>query len=305
MQHVIAIHGGAGVIQKSTHQLIADKYTADLAKSLAAGLDVLNSKGNALDACIRAVMVMEDSPLFNAGKGAVYTRDEAHELEASVMNGADLEAGAACGLKRVKNPVLLARAVMENSPYVYMTGEGAEALAEECDLEMVAQSYYDDEIRYAQLQRLLKTGGVARDHDISIEYPKGTVGAVAMDAKGNLAAATSTGGLSGKASGRIGDTSVIGAGTYADNRTCCVSCTGFGEQFIRNAVAHDLHARMLYKNISLAQAADEVVFGVLQPDTGGLVAIDRHGEIAMPFNTKGMFRGYAKADGDIQTMIWD
>jgi beta-aspartyl-peptidase (threonine type) len=305
MRPVIAIHGGAGVIKKSTHQHIADKYIADLTKSLTAGLDVLKSKGNALDACIRAVVVMEDSPLFNAGKGAVYTKDEGHELEAAVMNGADLEAGAACGLKHIKNPILLAKAVMEESPYVYMTGGGVESLAEECNLDMVEQSYYDDAIRYAQLQRLLQTGGVARDHDISIEYPKGTVGAVALDANGNLAAATSTGGLNGKAPGRIGDTSVIGAGTYADNRTCCISCTGFGEQFIRNAVAHDIHARMLYKNIPLTQAADEVVFGVLPPDTGGLVAVDKNGTVAMPYNTKGMFRGCAKADGDIRVMIWD
>jgi beta-aspartyl-peptidase (threonine type) len=305
MQPVIAIHGGAGVIDKSTQRQIADKYIEGLTQSLAAGREVLQAGGSAFDASIKAVMIMEDNPLFNAGKGAVYTKAEAHELEAAVMNGANLETGAACGLEHVKNPILLAKAVMEKSPYVYMYGKGAEALANKCQLEMVAQSYYDDEIRHAQLLKILETGGLARDHDISIQYPKGTVGAVALDSNGNLAAATSTGGLNGKASGRIGDTSVIGAGTYADNRTCCISCTGFGEQFIRIAAAYDIHARMLYKNLPLTQAAEEVVFGVLPPNTGGLVAVDKYGTVAMPYNTKGMFRGYAKGDGELQAYIWE
>ena len=213
--------------------------------------------------------------------------------------------GASQRAAEIESSKSFAKAVMEKSPYVYMYGKGAEALANKCQLEMVAQSYYDDEIRHAQLLKILETGGLARDHDISIQYPKGTVGAVALDSNGNLAAATSTGGLNGKASGRIGDTSVIGAGTYADNRTCCISCTGFGEQFIRIAAAYDIHARMLYKNLPLTQAAEEVVFGVLPPNTGGLVAVDKYGTVAMPYNTKGMFRGYAKGDGELQAYIWE
>jgi beta-aspartyl-peptidase (threonine type) len=255
-----------------------------------------------------AVVALEDYPLFNAGHGAVYTRDGKHELDASIMDGRNLATGAVGCLRRIRNPIRAARAVMERSEYVFMVGEGADAFALEQGLAAVENSYFDTEGRHAQWLLVREEGGVALDHDAASRLAAkanaptdsgrkfGTVGAVAIDRDGNLAAATSTGGMTNKHSGRIGDSPVIGAGCYANNRTVAISATGTGEVFVRTVAAHDISARMEYAGASLAEACQQVIMEKLPPlgGRGGIVAIDHLGNVLLPFNTEGMYRGWAR-----------
>jgi beta-aspartyl-peptidase (threonine type) len=306
----IAIHGGAGTIQRGdlTPELEA-QYRSALEEALSAGHLVLRQGGSSLDAVVAAVRVMEDSPLFNAGKGAVFTSEGTNELDAAIMNGKTLMAGAVAGVKRVRSPITLARAVMENSPHVMMAGAGADAFAAEQGLELVDPSYFFTQRRWDALQRAKaeETGPEVTAHSPDPDDRKfGTVGAVALDGEGNLAAATSTGGMPNKTFGRIGDAPIIGAGTYANNQSCAVSATGHGEYFIRAAVAHDICARVAYRGIPLQQAADEVVMKELveMGGEGGIIALDRQGNIAMPFNSEGMYRGSIDKAGTMVIQIY-
>lgn len=289
----LVIHGGAGVVER--HRMAPPEeqaYLAGLTEALHRGFGILRGGGTGLDAVQAAVEVLEDSPLFNAGRGAVFTSAGTNELEASIMDGHTLEAGAVTGVKRIKNPVALARLIMDRSPHVMLTGEGAEAFAVAQGMPLVPEAYFYTERRWQSLQRTKQT------EQVSSADRHGTVGAVALDVHGRLAAATSTGGLTNKWPGRVGDSPVIGAGTYANDR-CAVSATGHGEFFLRHAVAHDICARIEYKGQSLAAAAEDVVirkFGA-QGIEGGIVAITAAGEIAMPFAAEGMFRGVISSDG--------
>jgi len=265
------------------------EYRAGLAAALAAGFAVLEGGGSSLDAVTRAVVALEDDALFNAGHGAVFTLDGRNELDASIMNGATLEAGAVCGVTRIRNPIELARAVMEHSEYVFLSGAGAEEFAASRGFEFVGSDYFYTAARWRQLERI--RGGDGAVSPLTISHV-GTVGAVALDSHGRLAAATSTGGMTGKRFGRIGDSPLIGAGTYADDRSCAVSATGHGEMFIRAAVAHDICARVRFGGRTLRQAVHEVVMEELPAlgGEGGVIAIDRQGQVDMEFNSEGMFR---------------
>jgi beta-aspartyl-peptidase (threonine type) len=274
----IAIHGGAGALPRRKMTPAASaRYKAGLARALGAGYEVLKAGGKSLDAVCAAVVTLEDSPLFNAGRGACYNSDEKHELDASVMDGATLRAGAVAAVSRIRNPVLAARAVMEKSRHVLLVGRGAERFARQQGLALVDESYFHTRSRLTALRK-------------RIEGHHGTVGAVALDANGNLAAATSTGGYTGKLPGRVGDSPIIGAGNYADD-ACAVSGTGIGEAFIRGVLAYDVAARMHYRGESLAAAARAAMkkLAGLKAD-GGLIAVDRRGNIAMPFISEGMYR---------------
>ncbi len=288
-QCALAVHGGAGTIspERITPE-IEQKIRAGLQLAIEAGYAVLRAGGVSVDAVVAAVRVLEDDPLFNAGRGAVFTSAGTHEMDAAVMDGQTLRAGAVGGLKRVKNPIHLARAVMEKSAHVLLAGEGAELFADQVGLEMVDPKYFYTEERWQALERV--RGKHMRA--LSDQDRHGTVGAVALDRDGNLAAATSTGGNTNKLPGRIGDTPIVGAGTYANNRTCAVSATGDGEYFIRAVAGHDLSALMEYRRISLNDAAQLVIRKVTElGGSGGLIAIDGAGNIAMPFSTAGMYRG--------------
>jgi beta-aspartyl-peptidase (threonine type) len=303
----LAIHGGAGTIRKS--QMTEEKeqaYKQALKESLQAGYNILAQGGTALDATQAAVQVMEDCPLFNAGKGAVFTNAATHELDASIMNGKTLEAGAVAGVRHVKNPIFAARAVMDKTQHVLLIGQGADNFAKHIGLDMVDQSYFSTEFRMKQLQQVQQEDTVALDHNVDPDKKCGTVGAVALDMHGNVAAATSTGGMTNKKFGRVGDSSIIGAGTYANNKTCAVSGTGHGEFFIRAVVGHDISALMEYKQLTLQQAADLVVMEKLPAlgGDGGVVAVDAQGNVAMPFNTEGMYRGVVHADGTMNVAIY-
>lgn len=288
-KYVLVIHGGVGniVVENMTPAQSAE-YNAKLTEALQAGEKVLASGGNSLDAVIASILVLEDSPLFNAGKGAVYNAEGKHELDASIMDGKLMKAGAVAGTTTIKNPILAARLVMDSSAHVMLSGNGADLFARLHGLEMVDNTYFDSEKGEKEYLRI--------KDKLEKEGRKGTVGAVALDKQGNLAAATSTGGMTFKQYGRIGDSPIIGAGTYANNESCAVSCTGHGEYFIRNSVAYDVSARMLYLKETVEQATDFIINRKLkdQGATGGLIAIDRFGNIAMPFNTPGMFRGFVK-----------
>lgn len=298
---VIAIHGGAGTLSRSNISPEQEAaYHAALAEILRAGQRVLAEGGSALDAVSLAVDLLEDNPLFNAGHGAVFTSAESHELDAAVMDGRDLRAGAVACVSRIKRPLRAARAVMERSEHVLMAGPGAEAFAASQGLELVDPSYFSTEFRRAQLKRAQAADVTVLDHDggqdqrpLDETRKFGTVGAVALDVQGNLAAATSTGGMTNKRPGRVGDSPLIGAGTYADNRTAAISCTGSGEMFIRANAAFDVCARMAYGGLSLAQAAEAVVMQALPAidGRGGLIAVDAQGHVCLPFNTEGMYRG--------------
>jgi beta-aspartyl-peptidase (threonine type) len=280
----IAIHGGAGVMRDLTTGRQA-VYLDALAAALDVGHRVLADGGNSVDAVTAAVVALEDDPLFNAGRGAAYNAAGKHELDASIMDGATLRAGAVAAVSRIKNPVLAARTVMEKSPHVLLAGKGAEQFARQHGISFKTKSYFHTTERLAALKR-----GLKRHH--------GTVGAVALDRHGNLAAATSTGGYTGKLAGRGGDSPIVGAGTYADNASCAVSGTGWGEAFIRVALAHEVSARMRHRGETLAQASRAALKAVARiGGDGGLVAVDRRGNIAMPFNSEGMFRACARADG--------
>ncbi|PID28357.1 MAG: beta-aspartyl-peptidase [Candidatus Cloacimonadota bacterium] len=300
----ILIHGGAGTISRKTSPDIKKQYKIGLERAVVAGMNILAEGGDALAAVVEAVKSMEDNPLFNAGKGAVFTNDEKHELDASVMDGKTLKCGAVCGVKKVKNPVLLAEKILWESRHILMAADGAERFAEQHGFEMVENNYFDTEKRRSQLEKAKTGGKICRDHDLN-DDAKGTVGAVALDSRGNLAAATSTGGVTGKMFGRVGDSPIIGSGTYANNRSCAVSCTGFGEEFITKVVAYDLHARMIYRNKSLEEAASEIVKSHLIPDSGGLIAIDKWGNAVAKFNSLGMFRASADKSGINEIKIWD
>ncbi|MET0808119.1 MAG: isoaspartyl peptidase/L-asparaginase [Pseudoxanthomonas sp.] len=305
----LVVHGGAGVIERdmlSTGEEAAIR--ADLEAALDAGRAVLAAGGSALDAVQAAVVALEESPRFNAGKGSVYNADGRHELDASLMEGHTRRAGAVAGVETIRNPVSLARAVMENSPHVMMISRGAERFADtQADIERVANDWFDTGTRHAQL--LLEQARESAVAEPEAENLRGryfgTVGAVALDTHGNLAAATSTGGMTNKRYGRVGDSPLIGAGTWADER-CAVSGTGWGEFFIRNVVAHDIAARMAYGGDSLAMATDAVIMGRVPGlgGDGGAIAVDRDGNIAMPFSTAGMYRGWIGADGSRGTAIF-
>jgi beta-aspartyl-peptidase (threonine type) len=297
IEYGMVIHGGAGNIVQE--DMLAEKeqaYRAFLTEALGVGYEILQHGGEAIDAVEAVIVMMEDSPLFNAGKGAVFNSEGQNELDASIMDGRALQAGAVAGVRRVKNPIRLARLVMEESPHVLLAGEGAQQFGAEHDIDFVSEEYFHTQRRWESLQR-------AREREAD---KHGTVGAVALDKAGNLAAGTSTGGMNNKRFGRIGDSPIIGAGTYADNNTCAVSCTGHGEYFIRAAIAYDISARMAHKGNSLAIAAHDVINGKLTEmgGTGGVIALDKDGYMAMPFNTQGMYRGYIDQDGNITVAMY-
>jgi len=311
----IVIHGGAGTIVKTNMTPELEKqYLAKLDEALKAGYDTLEKGGTSLDAVVETIKVMEDSPLFNAGKGAVFAADGKNEMDASIMDGSNLKAGAIAGVRTIKNPITAARCVMESSEHVMMVGKGAEKFAKKCNCEFADTSYFFDQKRWDQLQKIKKTEKVELDHGSSkpldVEFGNdkkfGTVGVAALDKYGNLAAGTSTGGMTNKKYGRVGDSPIIGAGTYANNKTCAISCTGHGEFFIRSVVAYDVSALMEYKGMSLKDAADEVVMKKLvkMKGEGGLVGMDAKGNIVMTFNTPGMYRGYRKSDGKKEILIY-
>jgi beta-aspartyl-peptidase (threonine type) len=312
MRHAIAIHGGAGTILRVS--MTAEKeaaYKAALKEGIDIGDKVLASGGSALDAVEAAVIAMEDNPLFNAGRGAVFTHDGTHELDASIMCGTTRLAGAVAGVRSVRNPVKLARTIMEKSEHVMLCGMGAAAFALEMGLKFEKEDYFFTDQRFEQLQNSLRNNTIQLDHteDVphtpeEIEQMKkdkiGTVGAVAIDVHGQLAAATSTGGMTNKKWGRIGDSPIIGAGTFASNATCAISCTGHGEYFIRAIAAYDISCLMEYKGLSLKEACQVVVHDKLLKagGEGGLIAIDNQGNIELPFNSEGMYRGYKRANGE-------
>ena len=299
----IAIHGGAGTLSRKDMSSTQEaEYRAGLEEALNAGYAVLARGGSSLDAAVAAVRVLEDNPLFNAGRGAVLNRDGVAELDASLMDGRTLSAGAVSGLQHVKNPIDLARLIMEKSPHVMLVGAGAEEFAKTQGVEMVPNEYFRTPARQRQLERSLR-GAVTRENELQAF---GTVGAVALDLNGNLAAATSTGGMTGKRWGRVGDSPIIGAGTYANNESCAVSATGHGEYFIRTVVAHDICAQVEYLKIPLAQAVDNVLNGKMQKlgGNGGVIAIDTRGEIVLEFNSEGMFRGVRTSQGRHEVAIY-
>ncbi|MEJ0085851.1 MAG: isoaspartyl peptidase/L-asparaginase [Pseudomonadota bacterium] len=298
----IAIHGGAGVLARGDLRAEQEReYLAGLEAALDAGYGLLERGGSSLDAAIAAVCMLEDDPLFNAGRGAVLNRDGVAELDASVMDGRTLGAGAVTGLRHVKNPIELARLVMDKSPHVMLVGEGAEDFARSQAVELVSNEYFRTPVRQEQLQRLLG-GIVTRENELAAF---GTVGAVAVDDKGNLAAATSTGGMTGKRWGRVGDSPVIGAGTYANNASCAVSATGHGEYFIRSVLAHDISAQVEYLKAPLQTAVDNVLGKMAAlGGNGGVIAIDTRGKIVLEFNSEGMFRGRRSSDGVREVAIY-
>jgi len=316
---IVAIHGGAGTILREAMNTEAEaQYRAELTAILRAAQSVLADGGSALDAVSVAVRLLEDCPLFNAGRGAVYTAEGQHELDAAIMDGATLAAGAVCCVTRVRNPVLAARRVMEASEHVMFAGAGADAFASAHGLEMVEPGYFDTPFRHAQWVKARDAAGTMLDHDAATfafgdgvprepepldpDRKHGTVGAVALDGRGHLAAATSTGGITNRQPGRVGDTPIIGAGCYADDATW----TGTGEMFIRLATAHDVAAQIAYRGVSLGEAAYDVVMNKLPriAGRGGIVAVDAHGNVAMPFNTEGMYRGYARVGETPVTAIY-
>jgi beta-aspartyl-peptidase (threonine type) len=299
----IAIHGGAGTLSRDDMSADQEKeYREALHASLDAGYAVLARGGSSLDATSAAVRVLEDDPLFNAGRGAVLNRDGVAELDASLMDGRTLAAGAVSGLQHVKNPIDLARLIMDKSQHVMLVGAGAEEFARLQGVEMVSNEYFRTPARQRQLERNLR-GEIARENELEAF---GTVGAVALDLSGNLAAATSTGGMTGKRWGRVGDSPIIGAGTYANNASCAVSATGHGEYFIRTVVAHDICAQVEYLKIPLPQAVDNVLNGKMKKlgGNGGVIAIDPAGEIVLEFNSEGMFRGVRTSKGRNEVAIY-
>lgn len=306
----LIIHGGAGVIRRGSLTPEREKlYRDKLEEALLAGYKALQTGKSSLDAVEIAIKILEDSPLFNAGKGAVFTADGKNELDASIMNGKTLAAGAVAGLHHVKNPITLARAVMEKSPHVMMIGDGAEKFAKEQGIELVEAKYFWTQERYDSLQRILKQEEEKKKQpppkgqgQSLAELPSnkfGTVGAAALDKDGNLAAGTSTGGMTNKKYGRVGDAPIIGAGTYANNETCAVSATGWGEFFIRIGVARDICSLMEYRAMPIQKAADLVIHQKLQKlgGDGGIIGLDKFGNMAISFNSEGMYRAYIGADG--------
>lgn len=313
-QFSIAIHGGAGTLVKG--QMTPEKeiaYKAALQLALDTGYAVLQDQGTAIDAVEAAVKVLEDSPLFNAGKGSVFTAEGTHEMDAAIMEGKDLQAGAVSLITGIKNPVSLAKDVMEKSEHVFLAGAGAMAFANQHNYKLESPDYFYDELRYQQWQHIKGSDSFQLDHSSSPSGDQvkkdgkfGTVGAVACDSFGNTAAATSTGGMTNKKWGRVGDSPMIGAGNYANNKTCAVSCTGSGEFFIRGVVAYDVSCLMEYKGLSLEDAAIEVIQNrvLALGGDGGLIAVDAKGNVTMPFNTEGMYRAFKKSTGETKVSIY-
>jgi len=309
----LLVHGGAGTILASamTPKLEQD-YRDGLKAALQMGYSILENGGSSLLAVEAAVISLEDNPLFNAGKGAVFTHEKKHELDASIMDGKTLKAGAVAGVTNIKNPVNLALKVLIDSDYVMLTGEGAEQFAAKHGVKQVESSYYFTDFRYQQLLQIIDSDKTQLDHNVEVpvvlENNKkyGTVGAVALDMEGNLAAATSTGGLTNKRFGRVGDSPIIGAGTYANNLTCAISATGQGETFIRNVVAYDISCLMAYKGLSLQDACKEVIGKIhfQDPECGGVIGLDAKGNHCFEFNTPGMYRGFVEEKGIFETRIF-
>ncbi len=298
--YAIAIHGGAGTILRSI--MTPEKETAykkALEDAILAGETILKKGGSSLNAVEAAIRTMEDNPLFNAGKGAVFTHDGKNEMDASIMTGKDLMGGACAGVQNIKNPISLARAIMEKSEHVFMAGLGAQEFAKKNNIEFMPDDYFFTEARFEQLKKAKETDSIVMDHNDEKKF--GTVGAVALDLQGNLAAGTSTGGMTNKKHGRVGDTPILGAGTYANNNTCAISCTGHGEFFIRSVVAYDISCLMEYKGLTLKQACEKVVMDKLVKigGEGGLIALDSKGNIELPFNSEGMYRASKKSDSNL------
>ena len=310
-KYVIAIHGGAGTILRSnmTNE-IEQKYKMALNESILAGENILLNSGLAIDAVEAAIRSLENNPLFNAGRGSVFSHEGEHEMDASIMNGKDLMAGAVAGVKNVKNPITLAKSVMQHSNHVFMAGHGAEVFAKQLNIEMEPNEYFFEQMRYDQLIQAKTNDRIELDHvDNKFENGEkkfGTVGAVALDVFGNISAGTSTGGMTNKKHGRVGDTPIIGAGTYANNQTCAVSCTGHGEFFIRSVVAYDISCLIEYKGFSLKEACNLVVKDKLVKigGEGGLIALDARGNIELCFNSEGMYRASKKSDEDVYLGIY-
>ena len=323
----LAIHGGAGTILKSEMTAELEReYRNGLKNSLVKGWEILRKNGSALDAVEAATIALENFPLFNAGRGAVFTHEGKNELDAAIMEGANQKAGAVAFVKNVVNPIKLARLVMERTEHILLGGDGANEFAREMNVEFAPDDYFYTEHRYQQLLKAREEGVIQLDHAgeegkkqkakgkseilnsesrILNSKPIGTVGAVACDYAGNLAAATSTGGMTNKKFGRIGDTPIIGAGTYANNRTCAVSCTGHGEFFMKTLAAFDVSARMKYKNLNLETSASEVIENLREiGGEGGLIAVDAFGNVALPFNSDGMYRGFVTANGEMSVEIY-
>jgi beta-aspartyl-peptidase (threonine type) len=313
-QVVLAIHGGTGDAKKEMTPELEKVLRADMDRALKAGYESLQKGGSGLDAVEAAIRVLEDSPNFNAGKGAVFTHEGRNELDASIMEGKTLRAGAVAGVTVVKNPITAARAVMEKSKHVLLMGRGAEVFATKAGLEIVDPAYFWTERRWKDIQKVWKREAQQRDNkdpqaevEAAPPHSWGTVGAVALDHDNNLAAGTSTGGMTNKMFGRVGDSPIIGAGTYADNGACAVSCTGHGEYFIRFAVAHDIASLVKYKGLNVAQAADEVVQKKLKPaeGEGGVIVLDAKGNYAASFNSEGLYRGYVTRDGKTHVALYE
>lgn len=316
---VLVVHGGAGTILKDNMTpAMEEAYTTGIAAALTKGYEILRSGGAAVDAVEAAVKVLEDNPLFNAGKGAVFTHEGRNELDASIMDGSTLKAGAVAGVTTIKNPVAAARAVMDKTEHVLLTGSGAERFAADCGLELVTPDYFFTEPRWRALQHIKQQDSLKKargriegdSQSTRNAYAQrmskiGTVGAVALDQFGNLAAATSTGGMTNKRYGRVGDSPIIGAGTYASNATCAISCTGWGEYFIRLVMAKTVSDMMEFGKMSLQKAAHEMIMKRLPAlgGDGGMIAVDKNGNITLPFNTEGMYRGFIR-DGKIIVKIY-
>lgn len=293
-KYVIVIHGGAGYTSPDIPEEVKTVYLTSLNKALQIGKDILENGGSSLDAVEQVVRYMEDDTIFNAGKGAVFTEAGTHELDASIMFGKDLSCGAVAGVKKIKNPVSLARIVMEKTPHVLFAGDGADKLGDKFNLDVVDNSYFRTEFRYKQWINSKQKENESR----------GTVGCVALDIYGNISAATSTGGRGDKWVGRVGDSPIIGAGNYANNNTCGISGTGIGELFIRHNVAFNISALIEYKGLTLKEACDELIFNKLPEGAGGIIAVDKDGNYYLPFNTSSMFRGAATSEGIFETAIW-
>ncbi len=301
-KYAIVIHGGAGLMSKSKMSEAAQaNYKAKLEEALQLGEKMLKDGAEALDVVVEVINVMEDSPMFNAGKGAVFSANKKNELDASIMEGKTLNAGAVAGVRNIKNPINAAREVMLHSKHVFLSGKGASEFAKKQGLEMVPNKYFHTSERYKSLIELQKQERKRTEKDNI-----GTVGCAVLDVKGNLCAGTSTGGMTNKKYGRIGDAPIIGAGTYANNKTCAVSCTGHGEYYIRLGFARDISALMEYKSLTVAESCREEIRKLSElQGTGGVIAVDAEGNIAMEFNTTGMFRGYIKSTGEKQIAIFE
>ncbi|UCG52740.1 MAG: isoaspartyl peptidase/L-asparaginase [Candidatus Latescibacterota bacterium] len=303
----MVIHGGAGTILKENMTPERERaYTEKLTEALQMGLEILKNDGSSLDAVEAAIRVLEDSPLFNAGKGAVFTAQGKNELDASIMDGTTLNAGAVASVTTIKNPISAARAVMEDSKHVLLVGRGAELFAAGQGLDIVDPEYFFEQTRWDQLLKIKESEQSSLERSGAIQMRFGTVGALALDRKGNLAAGTSTGGLTNKRHGRVGDSPIVGAGTYANNATCAVSGTGQGEYFMRNLVAYDVSALMEYQGMNLDDAVEKVIQEKLTElgGLGGVIALDKFGNVAMSFNTEGMYRGWIKEDGEAQVLLY-